>query len=466
MVLKVIAQGFVMRPYSYLRDGWNMLDFVVVLLGWAAVLFEGANNISAIKVIRILRPLRTINQIPKMPSLVSTIMNSLPIMFDVMVLFLFMMVMFGTIATQLLGGHLEKRCSLPIPGKPGNYTIELGIGSEEVMCRTDEDCLKNQPSGLSQNSTCQYYGNPISGTYGFDNVLLSILNIFQIITLEGWTDMMYIVRDTENTYSYDLFFIMCVVLGSFVILNLMVAVQASYLDQAFDAEEQENKEREEKLRLKKEQLENQNRFYDEDEEEQQNEVEQEEEADGKNKDKKKGCCNFTVPDWYARLSLKLELLCDPDNEKGSGKAFERFIVVLILFNTFFMAIEHYDEPSWVTNTGTIANYIFTVIFALEMIMKLIGFGFKMYFSQGFNIFDCFIVIMSFVELLSSDSNSSLSVLRAFRLLRIFKIIKSWHSLRKLLATVLDSLTAITNLAILIFLYLFISALLTKQFYPG
>lgn len=69
-------------------------------------------------------------------------------------------------------------------------------------------------------------------------------------------------------------------------------------------------------------------------------------------------------------------------------------------------------------------------------------------------------------MLSADSNSSLSVLRAFRLLRIFKIIKSWTSLRKLLATVLDSLTAITNLAILIFLYMFIFALLTKQFYNG
>lgn len=101
-----------------------------------------------------------------------------------------------------------------------------------------------------------------------------------------------------------------------------------------------------------------------------------------------------------------------------------------------------------------------------MVFKLIGFGLKKYFSQGFNIFDCFIVIMSFVELLSAGDSASLSVLRAFRLLRIFKIIKSWKSLRRLLATVLESLTAITNLAILIFLYLFISALLTKQFYSG
>jgi hypothetical protein len=50
------------------------------------------------------------------------------------------------------------------------------------------------------------------------------MNIFQIITLEGWTDMMYIVRDAEQTTMYDIFFVSCVVFGSFVILNLMIAV--------------------------------------------------------------------------------------------------------------------------------------------------------------------------------------------------------------------------------------------------
>lgn len=74
------------------------MDFLVVVLGWVSTIID-SGDISAIKVIRILRPLRTINQIPNMSSLVATILNSLPIMFDVMVLFLFMLIMFGTIAT-------------------------------------------------------------------------------------------------------------------------------------------------------------------------------------------------------------------------------------------------------------------------------------------------------------------------------------------------------------------------------
>jgi hypothetical protein len=51
-------------------------------------------------------------------------------------------------------------------------------------------------------------------------------------------------------------------------------------------------------------------------------------------------------------------------------------------------------------------------------------------------------------------------------MRVFKIIKSWVSLRRLLATVLESLSAITNLGVLTILFVFISALLAKQFFSG
>ena len=108
--------------------------------------------------------------------------------------------------------------------------------------------------------------------------------------------------------------------------------------------------------------------------------------------------------------------------------------------------------------------MFTIVFALEMVLKLFGLGIRKYLSDGFNIFDGIIVLLSLVELGFADESSGLSVLRAFRLLRVFKIIKSWSSLRILLATVLESFSAITNLGVLTILYLFISALLAKQFY--
>jgi large-conductance mechanosensitive channel len=98
---------------------------------------------------------------------------------------------------------------------------------------------------------CEYFGNPISNTYSFDNILLSIMNIFEMITLEGWTDMMYIVRDTMHTLVYDSFFLLCVIVGNFIILNLVVAVQSAYLDKAFDEEDARKQEIVDRLETKK-----------------------------------------------------------------------------------------------------------------------------------------------------------------------------------------------------------------------
>lgn len=110
--------------------------------------------------------------------------------------------------------------------------------------------------------------------------------------------------------------------------------------------------------------------------------------------------------------------------------------------------------------------LFTVVFAVEMVMKLFGLGLKKYVADNFNVFDGVIVGVSLVELFNvgDSGHSGFSVLRAFRLLRIFKIIKSWTELRILLVTVLKSLGAITNLGFLTILYLFIMALLSKQLY--
>ena len=117
-----------------------------------------------------------------MSSLVSTILNSLPIMFDVMVLFFFMLIMFGTIATQLLGGHLDKRCMRFYDD--GTNSTDLGIEQVEIICQTSVDChsdyheILGYSQDLKNTLSCEYVGNPISKTYSFDNILLSIMNIF------------------------------------------------------------------------------------------------------------------------------------------------------------------------------------------------------------------------------------------------------------------------------------------------
>lgn len=284
------------------------------------------------------------------------------------------------------------------------------------------------------------------GTLSFDDILISMLNIFQVITLEGWTDIMYVMRDATDTKFSDVFFIICVLFGAFFVLNLMIAVQFTYLGEAFDEDERRQKELTERLNKKKK-----NRI---DEELDDSFFEDEEESNNEGKSKR---CFKKNKDLMA-ISLKVKDLVEKP-------WFDKFIIIIIVINTIILASETYGQPKWFVTLNEIANYVFTFIFFFEMLLKMFGLGLKTYFADGFNIFDFVIVLLSLVEVFqSADDTSGLSVLRAFRLLRIFKIIRSWTQLRILLTTVLASLGAITNLGFLTILYLFIFALLAKQFY--
>jgi hypothetical protein len=81
--------------------------------------------------LRILRPLKVIKKVPGMPKLVATIIDSLPVMVDVLLLFLFAVVVFGTIATQTIGGDLKNSCVGRIDGKKVHLLGEL---EERFLC--------------------------------------------------------------------------------------------------------------------------------------------------------------------------------------------------------------------------------------------------------------------------------------------------------------------------------------------
>lgn len=74
-------------------------------------------------------------------------------------------------------------------------------------------------------------GNPDVGLDNWDNIFLSVLTMFELITLEGWTDVMYKVRNASGgKRTLDIFFVISVVFGAFFVLNLMIAVQYNYLN--------------------------------------------------------------------------------------------------------------------------------------------------------------------------------------------------------------------------------------------
>ncbi|XP_075929779.1 voltage-dependent T-type calcium channel subunit alpha-1I-like isoform X1 [Petromyzon marinus] len=141
-----------------------------------------------------------------------------------------------------------------------------------------------------------------------------------------------------------------------------------------------------------------------------------------------------------------------------SKYFTRGIMVAILINSLSMGIEYHEQPEELTNLLEISNMVFTSIFALEMLIKLLAFGLLGYIRNQYNIFDGIIVIISVCEIVG-QSGGGLSVLRTFRLLRVLKLVRFMPALRRQLVVLMRTMDNVATFCMLLMLFIFIFSIL-------
>ncbi|XP_052870084.1 voltage-dependent T-type calcium channel subunit alpha-1G [Anopheles cruzii] len=284
MTIKIVAMGGWGKG-TYLADSWNRLDFFIVLAGALEYCLQVENlNLTAIRTIRVLRPLRAINRIPSMRILVMLLLDTLPMLGNVLLLCFFVFFIFGIVGVQLWEGILRQRCVIKLPdavsppsylaSSPRNIYYRLLVNQKKIktdvsfyyefskeqdyICSKPEDsgmhlcqhlppyrigplvCNEsalpysdNEPTATSCVNWNQYYtnctqlgNNPFQGTISFDNIGLAWVAIFLVISLEGWTDIMYYVQDAHSFWDW-IYFVLLIVIGSFFMINLCLVVIAT-----------------------------------------------------------------------------------------------------------------------------------------------------------------------------------------------------------------------------------------------
>ena len=112
-------------------------------------------------------------------------------------------------------------------------------------------------------------------------------------------------------------------------------------------------------------------------------------------------------------------------EMVNHPAFNLFIFIIIGLNTITLCLDIYSVGEGTVEIPALVyfNYLFFAIFTIEVIAKMIGLGLKQFVLDKFNVFDTFVVVISFVEILLSSGSGTFSSLRAFRLFRIFKVFR-------------------------------------------
>ncbi|XP_048458208.1 probable voltage-dependent R-type calcium channel subunit alpha-1E [Rhincodon typus] len=175
--IKIVALGFVFHKGSYLRNGWNVMDFIVVLSGLLATAATHF-NLRTLRAVRVLRPLKLVSGIPSLQIVLKSIIKAMVPLLQIGLLLFFAILMFAIIGLEFYYGKLHLTC----------YTNNSAVEELELQF----PCGRQEPARLCPNDTvCDYWIGPNAGITQFDNILFALLTVFQCITMEGWTTILY-----------------------------------------------------------------------------------------------------------------------------------------------------------------------------------------------------------------------------------------------------------------------------------
>ncbi|XP_075030055.1 voltage-dependent L-type calcium channel subunit alpha-1S isoform X3 [Calonectris borealis] len=480
-MLKIIAYGFLFHTDAYLRNGWNVLDFSIVSLGLITMTLEQVNakqggtsggkggfDVKALRAFRVLRPLRLVSGVPSLQVVLNSIIKAMVPLLHIALLVLFMIIIYAIVGQELFKGKMHKTCYY--------------LGTDVIATVASEKPAPCTSSGHGRHCTingteCRSgWPGPNDGITHFDNFGFAMLTVYQCITMEGWTEVLYWVNDAIGNEWPWIYFVSLILLGSFFVLNLVLGV----LSGEFTKEREKAKSRGtfQKLR-EKQQLEEDLKGYmdwithaevmDSDRargegmmpsDEGGSETESLYEIEGMNK------WILYFRQWR-RWNRMFRRKC---RDVVKSKFFYWLVILLVALNTLSIASEHHFQPEWLTLVQDNANRVLLALFVAEMLLKMYALGLRQYFMSLFNRFDCFVVCAGILETilveLGTLSPLGISVLRCIRLLRIFKITRYWTSLSNLVASLLNSVRSIASLLLLLFLFIIVFALLGMQLFGG
>ncbi|XP_076796504.1 voltage-dependent L-type calcium channel subunit alpha-1C isoform X2 [Arvicanthis niloticus] len=427
-------------------------------------------------------------------------------------LVLFVIIIYAIIGLELFMGKMHKTCynqegiiDVPAEEDPSPCALESGHGRQ---CQNGTVCKPG-------------WDGPKHGITNFDNFAFAMLTVFQCITMEGWTDVLYWVNDAVGRDWPWIYFVTLIIIGSFFVLNLVLGV----LSGEFSKEREKAKARGDFQKLReKQQLEEDLKGY-LDWITQAEDIDPENEDEGMDEDKprnrgapaglhdqKKGKFAWFSHSTETHVSMPTSETESVNTENVAGgdiegencgarlahriskskfsrywRRWNRFcrrkcraavksnifywlVIFLVFLNTLTIASEHYNQPHWLTEVQDTANKALLALFTAEMLLKMYSLGLQAYFVSLFNRFDCFIVCGGILETILVEtkimSPLGISVLRCVRLLRIFKITRYWNSLSNLVASLLNSVRSIASLLLLLFLFIIIFSLLGMQLFGG
>ena len=245
--VKLLARGFFIDNFTYLRDAWNWLDFLVIFMSYVTIAID-LGSFSALRTFRVFRALKSVAVIPGLKTIVSAIIYSVKNLRDVIILTIFALAVFALLGLQVYMGVLSQICIIDFPFDDQEKLAAWGNFSDESWHKwmTNETswyinpdtenyimCGNNSGSGTCPEGTSCMQGfgpNPNYGYTSFDTFSAAYLCAFRLMTQDFWENLYQITLRTAGPW-HILFFICNIFLGSFYLINLILAIVAMSYDE-------------------------------------------------------------------------------------------------------------------------------------------------------------------------------------------------------------------------------------------
>ncbi|XP_009886075.1 PREDICTED: sodium channel protein type 5 subunit alpha-like [Charadrius vociferus] len=420
MLLKWVAYGF----KKYFTNAWCWLDFLIVDVSLISLVastlgYSEMGPIKSLRTLRALRPLRALSRFEGMRVVVNALVGAIPSIMNVLLVCLIFWLIFSIMGVNLFAGKFGK-C----------------INKTEGDMPLDSKIINNMSDCILYNVSGTFYWTKVK--VNFDNVGAGYLALLQVATFKGWMDIMYAAVDSReceeqpewecNLYMY-LYFVIFIIFGSFFTLNLFIGVIIDNFNQ------------------QKKKISGQDIFMTEEQKKYYNAM------------KKLGSKKPQKP-----IPRPLNKYQGFIFDVVSKQAFDVSIMILICLNMVTMMVETDDQSQEKVNILHKINMLFVAIFTGECIIKMLALR-HYYFTNGWNIFDFVVVILSIVGTVLSDiiqkyffSPTLFRVIRLARIGRILRLIRGAKGIRTLLFALMMSLPALFNIGLLLFLVMFIYAI--------
>ncbi|XP_045442063.1 voltage-dependent T-type calcium channel subunit alpha-1G isoform X3 [Pipistrellus kuhlii] len=448
MTVKVVALGWCFGEQAYLRSSWNVLDGLLVLISIIDILVSMVSDsgtkilgmLRVLRLLRTLRPLRVISRAQGLKLVVETLMSSLKPIGNIVVICCAFFIIFGILGVQLF---------------KGKFFVCQGEDTRNITNKSD--CAEASYRWVRHK-------------YNFDNLGQALMSLFVLASKDGWVDIMYdgldaVGVDQQPIMNHNpwmlLYFISFLLIVAFFVLNMFVGVVVENFHKCRQHQEEEEARRREEKRLRR--------------------------LEKKRRSKEKQMADLMLDDVIASgssSSAAPEAQCKPYYSDYSrfrllvhnfctSHYLDLFITGVIGLNVVTMAMEHYQQPQILDEALKICNYIFTIIFVLESVFKLVAFGFRRFFQDRWNQLDLAIVLLSImgITLEEIEVNASLPInptiiriMRVLRIARVLKLLKMAVGMRALLDTVMQALPQVGNLGLLFMLLFFIFAALGVELF--